>query len=87
MSLETPVDEEDSSLGDFIEDKNNSSTFRYNNSIKSNKSTTKIIMTPREEGSFKNEIWNWNEYRSYFGRLVYSFQLQEKNKTKVRQKL
>ena len=52
VSLETPVgDEEDSSLGDFIEDKN--ALQPLDTAIKSNlsESTTKILasLTPREE--------------------------------------
>ena len=68
VSLETPVgDEEDSSLGDFIEDKN--ALQPLDTAIQSNlsESTTKILasLTPARRKSFKNEVWNWNEYRSY----------------------
>ena len=64
VSLEKPVgDEEDSSLGDFIED--TKALAPLEQAIKSNLSeaTTKILstLTPREE-SIKNEIWCWNEY-------------------------
>ena len=64
VSLEKPVgDEEDSSLGDFIED--TKALAPLEQAIKSNLSeaTTKILstLTPREE-SFKNEVWSRNEY-------------------------
>ena len=65
VSLEKPVgDEEDSSLGDFIED--TKALAPLEQAIKSNLSeaTTKILstLTPREERVFKNEIWCWYEY-------------------------
>ena len=65
VSLETPVgDEEDSSLGDFIEDKN--ALQPLDTAIQSNlsESTTKILasLTPREERVFKNAFWYWYEY-------------------------
>ena len=67
VSLETPVgDEEDSSLGDFIEDKN--ALQPLDTAIQSNlsESTTKILSLTPERKSFKNEIWNRNEYRPHF---------------------
>ena len=65
VSLEKPVgDEEDSSLGDFIED--TKALAPLEQAIKSNLSeaTTKILstLTPREERVLKNEIWSRNEY-------------------------
>ena len=62
-------DEEDSNLGDFIED--TKALAPLEQAIKSNLSeaTTKILstLTPREE-SFKNEVWCRYEYRSYIRR-------------------
>ena len=71
VSLEKPVgDEEDSSLGDFIED--TKALAPLEQAIKSNlgEATTKILSTlnSKRRKSFKNEIWCWNEYRSYFRR-------------------
>ena len=68
VSLEKPVgDEEDSSLGDFIED--TKALAPLEQAIKSNlgEATTKILstLTPREERVLENEIWCWNEYRPY----------------------
>ena len=66
VSLEKPVgDEEDSSLGDFIED--TKALAPLEQAIKSNlgEATTKILstLTPRGK-SLKNEIWSWYEHRS-----------------------
>ena len=71
VSLEKPVgDEEDSSLGDFIED--TKALAPLEQAIKSNlgEATTKILstLTPKRRKSFKNEIWSWNEHRSHFRR-------------------
>ena len=69
---ETPVgDEEDSSLGDFVEDKMHNLSIQLYNQIC--ESTTKILasLTPREE-SFKDEVWDKYEYGPYIRRLVYS---------------
>ena len=83
VSLETPVgDEEDSSLGDFIEDKN--ALQPLDTAIQSNlsESTTKILasLTPREERVLKNAIWNRNEYRPHFRRGWFTiFCYQRKN--------
>ena len=65
VSLETPVgDEEDSSLGDFIEDKN--ALQPLDTAVQSNlsESTTKILasLTPREEKSFENAFRYRNEH-------------------------
>ena len=85
VSLEKPVgDEEDSSLGDFIED--TKALAPLEQAIKSNLSeaTTKILstLTPREERVLKNEIWCWYEYRPYFRRSrITVFCHQRKNKT------
>ena len=71
VSLETPVgDEEDSSLGDFIEDQN--ALQPLDASIRSNlgESTTRNSSNSnakRGKGA-QNAFWYWNEYRSYFGR-------------------
>ena len=75
VSLEKPVgDEDDSSLGDFIED--TKALAPLEQAIKSNlgEATTKILstLTPREEG-FKNAIWRGYEYRSYFRRVGLQF--------------
>ena len=80
VSLETPVgDEEDSSLGDFIEDKN--ALQPLDTAIQSNlsESTTKILASLTQE---KNGL------RMRFGigmntdhtlrKLIYNFQLQER---------
>ena len=78
VSLEKPVgDEEDSSLGDFIED--TKALAPLEQAIKSNlgEATTKILSTlnTKRRKSFKNEIWSRNEYRSYtWKKLVYNFQ-------------
>ena len=57
-------DEEDSSLGDFIEDKN--ALQPLDTAIQSNlsESTTKILasLTPREEKSFENAFRHRYEY-------------------------
>ena len=75
VSLETPVgDEEDSSLGDFIEDKN--ALQPLDTAIQSNlsESTTKILasLTPREERVLRMRF-GWNEYRSYSRRIGLQF--------------
>ena len=95
VSLETPVgDEEDSSLGDFIEDKNAFNLQPLDTAIQSNlsESTTKILasLTPREERvlrMIKNEIWYWNEHRSYFRNRSWSPILSDTRKNKTNQKL
>ena len=66
VSLETPGGDEDSSLGDFIEDKN--ALQPLDTAIQSNlsESTTKILASSLERRkSFKDEIWYRNEHRSY----------------------
>ena len=67
VSLEKPVgDEEDSNLGDFIED--TKALAPLEQAIKSNLSeaTTKILSTlTQERKSFENEIWSRNEHRSH----------------------
>ena len=84
VSLEKPVgDEEDSSLGDFIED--TKALAPLEQAIKSNlgEATTKILstLTPRKN-EFKNEIWCWYEYRSYIGRGWFTiFCNKRKNQT------
>ena len=64
VSLEKPVgDEEDSSLGDFIED--TKALAPLEQAIKSNlgEATTKFFQPYTKRGkSFENEIWSWNEY-------------------------
>ena len=69
VSLETPVgDEEDSSLGDFIEDKNAlqplDTAIQSNLSEVNNKNFS--ISYAKRGKSFKNAFWNRNEHRSYF---------------------
>ena len=68
VSLEKPVgDEEDSSLGDFIED--TKALAPLEQAIKSNlkRSYNKnfINFNSKRRKSFKNEIWCRNEYRPY----------------------
>ena len=83
VSLETPVgDEEDSSLGDFIEDKN--ALQPLDTAIQSNlsESTTKILasLNSKRRKSFKNAIWYRNEHRSHFrGSWFTIFSYKRKN--------
>ena len=65
VSLETPVgDEEDSSLGDFIEDKN--ALQPLDTAIQSNLSEVdyknSCLFNTKRGTCVKNEIWYWNEY-------------------------
>ena len=82
VSLETPVgDEEDSSLGDFIEDKN--ALQPLDTAIQSNlsESTIKILASLHLERKEFLEcvIWNWNEYRSYFRRSWFTVFCHERS--------
>ena len=83
VSLEKPVgDDEDSHLGDFIEDKN--ALQPLDTAIQSNlsESTTKILatLTPREERVLRMRFGVWNEHRSYFRRSrITVFSYQRKN--------
>ena len=70
ISLETPIgDEEDSQLGDFIEDKN--AVQPLDAAIQSNlrETTTRVLasLTPREE-SLAYALWHWYEYRPHIRR-------------------
>ena len=61
VSLETPVgDEEDSSLGDFIEDKNALQPLGYCNSIKFKRVNNKnfSFFNSKRRKSFKDAFWN-----------------------------
>ena len=65
VSLETPVgDEEDSSLGDFIEDKN--ALQPLDTAIQSNLSRVNYknfsLFDTKRRKSIKNAIWHWNEH-------------------------
>ena len=65
VSLETPVgDEEDSNLGDFIEDKN--ALQPLDTAIQSNLSEVYDknfgFTHAKRRKSIKNVVWNWNEY-------------------------
>ena len=55
-------DEDDSHLGDFIEDKN--IKLPLDAAIQNNlrEATTGFVDFNSREESFKNEIWNWNEH-------------------------
>ena len=69
VSLETPIgDDDDSFLGDFIEDKNAVIPEDAVMQLNLRETTTKILstLTPREERVFEDEIWYWNVIRSYF---------------------
>ena len=76
ISLETPVgDEDDSHLGDFIEDK--AIKLPLEAAIQNNlrEATTGVLsyFNSKRRESFKNEIWYWNEYRSYFEEVGQQF--------------
>ena len=71
LSLETPIgDEEDSHLGDFIEDKN--AILPIDAAIQSNlrETTTRVLasLTPREERVAAHALWHRHEQRPHAGR-------------------
>ena len=70
ISLETPIgDEEDSHLGDFIEDKN--AVMPLDAAIQANlrETTTRVLasLTPREERVLAHALWHRHEHRSHLG--------------------
>ena len=70
ISLETPIgEEEDSSLGDFIEDKKIISPQDAVMSVTLSEQTRSVLstLTPREEGS-SNEVWNRRKVRPHIRR-------------------
>ena len=71
ISLETPVGEEDDShLGDFIEDKNVINPSSAISSMNLVNQTRKVLstLTPRGGEGLKNAIWYWRGKPSHFGR-------------------
>ena len=70
ISLETPVgDDEDSHLGDFIEDKNALNPMESAIHANLRETTTRVLasLTAREERSSSYAFWYWHEYGSYTG--------------------
>ena len=70
ISLETPIgDEEDSHLGDFIEDKN--AIIPVDAAIQANlkETVTRVLasLTPREERVFAYAFWYRDEHRPHAG--------------------
>ena len=67
ISLETPIgDEEDSQLGDFIEDKNASAAGqRHSGKPQGNHDAGAGVLTPREERVSAHAVRHWHEHRPY----------------------
>ena len=83
VSLETPVgDEEDSSLGDFIEDKN--ALQPLDTAIQSNlsESTTKILASLTKGNMFRMTVSH--EYRSYPRRSWTTFSVTERQTNRLK---